>query len=133
MAKFLPGQVGTIENEVDKRIYSMLTAAFRLNVDEQLLGDTVLACREQLRGSTDIDDSFQTVLTAAMGSSPDFSIESLQYQLEHLWDQYKTAIHSTSADFIGIDLLGNFGRFFAVVNRICFFVSILHLVMHPSI
>ena len=103
--------MGKAEEDVDKRIYSMLSAAFRLNVDEYLLGNTVPACREQLPGNTDIEESFRTVLTTAMGSSPDFSIESLQYQLDNLWDQYKTATHLVSADFISIDLLGIFRCF----------------------
>ena len=116
MAKFLPARMEKAEEEVDKRIYSMLSAAFRVNVDERLLGNAVPACREQLPGKTDIEENFRTVLTTAMPSSPDFSIESLQYQLENLWDHYKTATHLVSADFISFDLLGIFGRFFTPFN-----------------
>ena len=56
MAKFLPARMGKAEEDVDKRIYSMLSAAFRLNVDEYLLGNTVPDCREQLPGNTDIEE-----------------------------------------------------------------------------
>ncbi len=87
---------------IDPRIYSILSAAFRANVDEQMLKDSLNTVDK-----TDSSKSRIAAETSVSGHSEGLlASNEVINNLTQVWENHKQATVMNSTEFISIELLG---------------------------